>query len=99
MTLLITKPAAGGEFSRARLSAAYGGAVITGGIAAVPVGRIADHRGVRGVMAAGAAGLLAFAAAHDGWQVLAAWWVLLGPATAISTARPRTARSRASRDQ
>ena len=90
--VLITKPAAGGEFSRGLLSAAYGGAVLTGGIAAVPVGRTADRHGVRGVMAAGAvvgaAGLLCFASATAGWQVLAAWWLLLGPATAMCFYEP-----------
>lgn len=90
--VLITKPAAGGEFSSALLSAAYGGAVITGGIAAIPVGRIADRRGVRGVMASGgvigAVGLLGFAAADEDWQVLAAWWGLLGPATAMCFYEP-----------
>ena len=90
--VLITQPAAGGEFSRGLLSAAYGGAVLTGGIAAVPVGRIADRRGVRGVMATGAvigaAGLLCFASAIAGWQVLAAWWLLLGPATAMCFYEP-----------
>jgi MFS family permease len=90
--VLITEPAAGSEFSRGLLSAAYGGAVVTGGIAAVPVGRIADRHGVRGVMAAGAVigaiGLLWFASASGEWQVLAAWWVLLGPATAMCFYEP-----------
>jgi MFS family permease len=90
--VLITDPAAGGEFSRALLSAAYGGAVITGGIAAVPLGRISDRHGVRGVMAAGAvvgaAGLLLFAGATSQWQVLVAWWALLGPATAMCFYEP-----------
>lgn len=54
--VLITEPAAGGEFSRALLSAAYGGAVVTGGIAAVPVGRSADLHGARWLMATGSAG-------------------------------------------
>ena len=90
--VLITKPAAGGEFSRALLSGAYGGAVITGGLAAIPVGRAADRHGARWLMASGAllgaAGLLLFAAAQEGWQVLLAWWVLLGPATAMCFYEP-----------
>jgi MFS family permease len=90
--VLITRPAAGGEFSRALLSAAYGGAVLTGGLAAIPVGRLADRHGVRGLMAAGAilgaAGLLAFASATHGWQVLAVWWLVLGPATALTFYEP-----------
>ena len=90
--VLITEPAAGGEFSRSLLSAAYGGAVLTGGAAAIPVGRIADRRGVRGLMASGAVlaagGLVLFSFADAGWQVLAVWWLLLGPATALCFYEP-----------
>jgi len=75
--VLITEPAAGGEFSRSLLSAAYGGAVLTGGVAAIPVGRIADRRGVRGLMAFGtvlaAGGLLLFSLAEEGWQETRIW--------------------------
>ena len=53
-SVLITDPAAGGEFSRGLLSAAYGGAVLTGGLAAIPIGRLADEHGVRRLIAAGA---------------------------------------------
>jgi MFS family permease len=90
--VLITEPAAGGEFSRSLLSAAYGGAVLTGGAAAIPVGRRADRHGVRGLMAGGAvlaaAGLVLFSLAQAGWQVLAVWWLLLGPATALCFYEP-----------
>jgi MFS family permease len=90
--VLITEPAAGGEFSRGLLSVAYGGAILTGGLAAIPVGRLADRHGVRGIMAAGAllaaAGLLLFAGATRGWQVLAIWWLVLGPATAMCFYEP-----------
>jgi MFS family permease len=90
--VLISEPAAGGEFSRSLLSAAYGGAVLTGGVAAIPVGRLADRRGVRELMALGgllgAVGLLLFATARVGWQVLAVWWLLLGPATALCFYEP-----------
>jgi predicted MFS family arabinose efflux permease len=90
--VLITEPAAGGVFSRSLLSAAYGGAVLTGGAMAIPVGRIADRRGVRGLMALGAvlaaAGLVLFSVAGAGWQVLAVWWLLLGPATALCFYEP-----------
>src|SRR3954465_1940948 len=68
--VLITEPAAGGEFSRGLLSAASGGSVLTSGVAAVAVGRGADRFGVRWLMAGGAllgaAGLLAFSVAHSG---------------------------------
>jgi MFS family permease len=90
--VLISEPAAGGEFSRSLLSAAYGGAVLTGGAAAIPVGRVADRRGVRGLMALGgvlgAVGLLLFATAQAGWEVLGVWWLLLGPATALCFYEP-----------
>jgi MFS family permease len=90
--VLITEPAAGGEFSRSLLSAAYGGAVLTAGLVAIPVGRIGDRAGVRGVMVGGAllgaAGLLAFSAAARGWQVLVLWWLVLGPAAAMTFYEP-----------
>jgi MFS family permease len=91
-SVLITERAAGAEFSRGLLSLAYGGAVVTAGLAAVPVGRFADRAGVRGVMAAGsaigAAGLVAFAAASRGWHVVAVWWLILGPAIAMTFYEP-----------
>jgi MFS family permease len=90
--VLITEPAAGGEFSRTLLSLAYGGAVISGGAVAIPVGRIADRRGVRALMACGcvlvAGGLVLFSLAQAAWQVLAAWWLVLGPATALAFYEP-----------
>lgn len=74
------------------LSAAFGGAVLTGGVAAVPVGRIADRRGVRGLTGLGAllalSGLAGFAAATEPWHVLLVWWVVLGPATALTFYEP-----------
>lgn len=46
--MLITGPAAGADFSPGLLSAAYGGAVVTGGVTAVRVGRVADGRACTG---------------------------------------------------
>lgn len=90
--VLITGTAAGGDFSRGVLSAAYGGAVLSGGLAGVVVGRAADRHGVRwlttGGALLGAAGLLLFAAAAHAWQVLAVWWLVLGPATALTFYEP-----------
>jgi MFS family permease len=90
--VLITERAAGADFSRGLLSLAYGGAVVTAGLAAVPVGRVGDRAGVRAVMTAGsligAAGLVAFAAGTRGWHVLAVWWLVLGPAIAMTFYEP-----------
>jgi MFS family permease len=91
-SVLISDSAAGGDFSRGVLSGAYGGAVLTGGVAAIPVGRLADRHGVRWLIAGGgvlgAAGLLGFAAATRAWQVLAVWWLVLGPASALTFYEP-----------
>jgi MFS family permease len=91
-SVLLTGRAAGGEFSATVLSAAYGGAVLSGGLAAVPVGRFADRHGVAGLVGAGSllgcAGLAGFAAAREPWQVLAVWWVVLGPVTAMTFYEP-----------
>jgi len=58
----------------------------------VPTGRAADRFGVRWLMAGGAllgaAGLAGFSAATAGWQVLAVWWLVIGPATALTFYEP-----------
>ena len=91
-SVLITKEAAGAVFSTTVLSWAFGGAVLTGGAAAVPVGRVADRHGIRGVVALGSvlgcAGLVGFAMSQHAWQVLLSWWVILGPATAMTFYEP-----------
>jgi len=91
-SVLVTRSAAGGEFSATVLSAAYGGAVLTGGLVAVPVGRLADRHGVAGLVGAGSllgcAGLAGFAVAREPWQVLAVWWAVLGPVTAMTFYEP-----------
>jgi predicted MFS family arabinose efflux permease len=91
-SVLITDAAAGARFSTVLLATAYGGAVLTSGLAAVPVGRLADRRGIRGIVALGSIlgglGLTAFSAADAPWQVLAIWWGLLGPAMAMTFYEP-----------
>lgn len=86
-SVLITPEAAGGEFSSAVLSGGFGGAVLISGVVAVPVGRHADRHGVRGIVATGAGltgcGFVALALAAEPWHVLAAWWVLIGPGSAM----------------
>ncbi len=83
-SVLLTDEAAGGDFSTTVLSIGYGGSLLMGGLSAYWIGSHVDRRGVRGVIAAGgvlaAAGLGAFAAAREPWQVLAALWLLAGPA-------------------
>ncbi|MEN8113880.1 MAG: MFS transporter [Actinomycetota bacterium] len=82
-----TDQAAGSEFSKTALSLAYGGAVFVGGLLAFPVGRFADKHGVRIIVGTGALlgglGLVGFSVANQPWQVVAAWWLLIGPAQAM----------------
>jgi MFS family permease len=82
-----TDQAAGADFSKTALSAAYGGAVFAGGLMALPVGRFADRHGVRTIVGVGAVlgclGLVAFSISTQPWQVVAAWWLLIGPAQSM----------------
>ncbi|HEX2153490.1 MAG TPA: MFS transporter [Acidimicrobiia bacterium] len=91
-SVLVTDRAAGSEFSTGILSTAYGGTVLVGGGLAFLIGRFVDQRGVRLVMGAGAvtgaAGLAALSAARSNWQVLAAAWLLIGPAGAMTFYEP-----------
>jgi len=91
-SVYLTTGAAGGEFSVGLLSIAYGGSVLVGGLLAFPLGRWADRSGVRAIVGLGAllgsAGLVAFAAALEPWQVVAAWWLLVGPASAMILYEP-----------
>lgn len=91
-SVLLTDAAAGGEFTSTVLSAAFGGAVITGGLASVVVGRVADRDGVRRIIGLGAVtggiGLLLFSLASEPVQVLLVWWLLLGPTMAMTFYEP-----------
>ena len=91
-SVFLTDGAAGGEFTTGLLSVAYGGGLVSGGILAYPVGRRADRRGVREVVglgsALGAGGLILFSFATQPWHVLFAWWVLIGPAGAMTFYEP-----------
>lgn len=86
-SVLITAPAAGGEFSTSVLSTAFSGSVVAGALLAVPVGRRADRHGIRGIVGLGGglvgAGFAAFALATAPWQVLISWWLLIGPGSAM----------------
>lgn len=87
-SIFITDAAAGADFSKTLLSAAYGGSVVTGGLLAIPIGSRVDRLGVRGAITLGGAlglvGMVIFAAATSPWQVLLAWWIFLGPAGAMT---------------
>ncbi|MDF1594844.1 MAG: MFS transporter [Acidimicrobiia bacterium] len=91
-SVFLTADAAGADFSTTILSLGYGGAALVGGLLAFPIGRFADRRGVRLVFGVGSVvgflGLLAFSFAQEPWHVLAAWWLLIGPAGAMTYYEP-----------
>ncbi|NQV07022.1 MFS transporter [bacterium] len=91
-SVYLTDEAAGSEFSTTVLSVAYGGAVLAGGVLAIPVGRYADRHGVRSILGLGSAlgllGLACFAGSREPWQVIAVWWLLIGPAGAMTFYEP-----------
>jgi MFS family permease len=92
MSVLLTSQAAGGEFSITLLSAAFGGSAVVAGLLAPRVGRHADDHSVRGITLLGAvlggSAMFVFAASRESWQVLASFWLLLGPAAAMSLYEP-----------
>jgi MFS family permease len=87
-SIFITDAAAGADFSKTLLSAAYGGSVVTGGLLAIPIGSRVDRLGVRGAITLGGVlgliGMAVFATATSPWQVVVAWWLFLGPAGAMT---------------
>jgi len=91
-SVYLTDDAAGSEFSTTALSLAYGGAVLGGGLLAMPLGRYADRHGVRLILGLGSVlgflGLVGFGAAEESWQVVAVWWLLIGPAGAMTFYEP-----------
>jgi MFS family permease len=92
VSVLITEEAAGSVFSTTVLSAGYGGALLIGGLLAPVVGRRADRVGVRLIFVTGvglgALGMSALSVAGHPWQVLAAFWLLIGPAGAMTFYEP-----------
>ena len=91
-SVLITDRAAGGTFSTTVLSTAYSGFVLFGGVFAVAIGRVADRRGVRPLVVIGsilgAAGLLVVSVSGEPYQLIAASWLLMGPAGAMMFYEP-----------
>ena len=92
VSVLITEEAAGAVFSTTVLSAGYGGALLVGGLLAPSVGRRADQFGVRPIfvtgIALGAVGVTVLSVANAPWQVLAAFWLLIGPAGSMTFYEP-----------
>lgn len=91
-SVLLGEDAAAGEFSYALLSGALGLGVIVSGVLAPVIGTLCDVAGSRWVFFVGAifgsAGLATFSRATEGWQVLAAWALLIGPAMACTLYEP-----------
>ncbi len=91
-SILLGEDAAAVEFSRTLLSSALGLGVVVSGALAPIVGTLCDISGSRRVFFAGAvlgsAGLAAFSRATEGWQVLVAWALLVGPAMACTFYEP-----------
>ena len=91
-SILLGEDAAAGEFGRTLLSGALGLGVVVSGALAPIVGTLCDIIGSRRVFFAGAvlgsAGLATFSRATEGWQVIAAWVLLVGPAMACTFYEP-----------
>src|SRR3954463_2059121 len=92
-SVLLGEGAAAGEFSYALLSGALGLGVIVSGALAPIVGTLCDVAGSRWIFFTGAVfgsvGLATFSWATQGWQVLAAWALLVGPAMACIMGQSR----------
>jgi len=91
-SVFVTRRAAGAEFSTTVLAVAYGSAVLVGGGLAWLVGRYADRRGVRGLVALGATlgglGMATVAVSSQPWQLVAAGVFLLGPGLSMTSYEP-----------
>ena len=91
-SVLLGADAAAGEFGPALLSGALGLGVVVSGALAPLVGTLCDVAGSRRIFFAGSimgsAGLAAFSVATEGWQILLAWALLLGPAMACTLYEP-----------
>ncbi len=85
-SVYVTDGAAGADFSTTVLSLGLTGSGIAGALLARPLGKFMDSHGARGVTVVGATvacvGMVAFSMAQAPWHVFAAWWLLIGPATA-----------------
>lgn len=91
-SIYVTDGSAGAVFSSSMLSLAYTGSVIVSGLVATPLGRWMDRHGTRHVAAVGGVvtlgGMLVFSIADNAVVLLAAWWLLIGPGTAMTYYEP-----------
>lgn len=91
-SIYVTDGSAGADFSSSMLSLAYTGSVVVSGMVAAPLGRWMDSHGTRRVAMVGGlvtmAGLLGFSVAGSPLVLLAAWWLLIGPGTAMTYYEP-----------
>lgn len=91
-SIYVTDSSAGAEFSSSMLSAAYAGSVVSSGLLAIPLGKWMDRHGARNVAALGGtvvcSGLVAFSLASNPLTLLASWWLLIGPGTAMTFYEP-----------
>ena len=91
-SIYVTDAAAGAEFTASLLSLAYAGSVVISGLLSTWFGRWMDRNGTRLISGLGGlvtgAGLFAFAAADGAGQLVAAWWLLIGPGTAMTYYEP-----------
>ncbi len=91
-SIYVTDSAAGAEFSSSMLSLAYAGSVVASGLLATPLGKWMDRHGARSVAVFGGlltcAGLVAFSLASSSIALLASWWVIIGPGTAMTYYEP-----------
>jgi len=91
-SIYVTDGSAGADFSSSMLSFAFTGSVVVSGLVAAPLGRWMDNHGTRRIAAVGGlvtlAGMLAFSVADTAIGLLAAWWLLIGPGTAMTYYEP-----------
>ena len=91
-SVLLGDGAVAGELGRALPSGALALGVVVSGALAPLIGTVCDVLGSRRVFLAGAvlggAGLASFSRATEGWQVLLAWGLLVGPAMACTFYEP-----------
>ncbi|MFC2176880.1 MFS transporter [Actinomycetota bacterium] len=91
-SIYVTDSAAGAEFSSSMLSLAYAGSVVASGLLATPLGKWMDRHGARSVAAFGGvitcAGLFAFSLSSNPLTLLASWWLIIGPGTAMTYYEP-----------